>query len=69
MSGLCELQILLCSFMIVAVTVSDKGLISAVSSDAQSAGSLHDKQLVVELDLPLKFTLVSHQQSRKAEED
>ena len=44
------------------------GSISAVSSDRQSAGIFQDQRLVIELDLPLMFTLVSHQRSRKVEE-
>ena len=34
----------------------------------QSAGIFQDQRLVIELDLPLMFTLVSHQRSRKVEE-
>ena len=44
------------------------GSISAVSSDPPSAGFFHDQRLVIELDLPLMFTLVSHQRSRRVEE-
>ena len=45
------------------------GSISAVSSDPQSAGSVHNQRLVIELDSPLMFTLVSHQRSRRAKEN
>ena len=71
MSGLCDLQIFLCSFMSrlqFLTNAETGGSISAVSSDPQSAGSVHNQRLVIELDSPLMFTLVSHQRSRRAEE-
>ena len=71
MSGLCDLQIFLRSFMSrlrFLINAETGGSISAVSSDPQSAGSVHNQRLVIELDLPLMFTLVSHQGSRRAEE-
>ena len=70
-SGLCDLQIFLCSFMSrlrFLTNAETGGSISAVSSDPQSAGSVHNQRLVIELDSPLMFTLVSHQRSRRAEE-
>ena len=40
----------------------------SISADSQSAGIFYDQRLVIELDSPLMFTLVSLQRSRKAEE-